>query len=223
MLSPTSDSEDALTRDRFATRANIIDSAAALISAHGIAHLGINALADAAKCDKVLIYRYFGGLDGVIEALAAERLLWPRVELAEEESDGDASLADAVLTLVLEEWAALSAGALMLQASSAELSSAGPLGASTSMQRREAHARLVTTLKSQHRVPPYIDLPAILEILSAAVTAFALRANLGSVASGSDAKTIVGATFDPSTPQGWRRIEKTLAAMTKALLDASAP
>ena len=217
-----------MPRDRFATRAIIVDTAASLIAAHGSAHLGVNSLADAAKCDKVLIYRYFGGLDGVFEAVGAERLLWPRMDVAGVESGGDASLADAVLTLVLEEWAALSGGALMLQASAAEVSSGGPLGTSTATQREEAHAKLVATLKTQHRVPPYIDLPAIFEILSGALTLFALRANYregtgaGDVRATSASSIAAAQAFDPATPQGWRRIEKTLAAMTRALLDADA-
>jgi AcrR family transcriptional regulator len=210
-----------LTRDRFATRAIIIDTAASLIAAHGVDHLGVNSLADSAKCDKVLIYRYFGGLDGVLNAVAAERLLWPKLEFADEESDSNASLADAVLTLVLEEWAALSGGALMLQASAAEATTDGPLAVATSLQREESHARLVATLRQKHRVPPYIDLPAILEILSAALTLFALRAShRPGVGAGDEKAGAAPQPFDPATPQGWRRVEKTLATMTRALLDS---
>jgi hypothetical protein len=29
-----------------------------------------------------------------------------------------------------------------------------------------------------------------------------------------------GAAFDPATPQGWRRIEKTVGAITRAMLAA---
>ena len=199
-----------MSRDRFATRALILESAASIIASAGVSALGINSLAEAAKCDKVLIYRYFGGLDGVLAALSAERMLWPRVKLAE---GGDESLADAVQSLLLEEWAALSGSTLMLASATAELSNRGaPLGAATFEQRTELHAKMVASLRDAHHVPPYVDLPAFVELLSAALTVFAMRA------AHSTSKSTPA--FDPASPQGWRRIEKILSAITRALLDS---
>lgn len=45
--------------------------------------MGINAIAARAGIDKVLIYRYFGGFDGLLESLAAEREIWPDVAVPE--------------------------------------------------------------------------------------------------------------------------------------------
>jgi len=206
-----------MTRDRFATRAAILDSAAELIAAKGVGALGVNGLADAAGCDKVLIYRYFGGLDGVLSALGAERMLWPSA--LPTEADGDVSLADAVYAVLLEEWAALSGGALMLGASAAEVVGANALGPTTAAQRTERHASMIALLREQYRVPPYVDLPALVEILSAALTLFALRAAHASERAESDSSPHAHA-FDPNSPAGWRRIEKTVTAMARALLDA---
>ena len=158
-----------MPRDRFATRAVILESAAAIVAAEGVAGIGVNSLAEAARCDKVLIYRYFGGLDGVLSALGAERMIWPRVGLGEDGSEGDESLAEAVETLLLEEWAALSGGTLLLASAGAELVEGGAsLGVATSMQREELHGRMIVALREKHRIPPYVDLPALLELLSAA-------------------------------------------------------
>jgi AcrR family transcriptional regulator len=206
-----------MARDRYATRAAIMESAAELVAGHGVGGFGVNALADAAGCDKVLIYRYFGGLDGVLAALGEERMLWPRVAMVDGESDG--SLADSVESLVLEEWAAFSNGALMLQSGAAEVVGANPLARATAAQRAERHAEMVAALRAKHRVPPYVDLAALVEILSAALTAFALRA-----ANGDRTKEHAGdgaaQSIDPTTPQGWRRIEKTVGMMTRALLES---
>jgi AcrR family transcriptional regulator len=197
-------------RDRFATRATILHSAAELVAAHGVGALGVNVLAQAAGCDKVLIYRYFGSLDGVLQALGAERMVWPRVEVdggggGGGAGDADASLADAVQSVVLEEWAALSRDALMLHAGSAELIGRNALGRVAAAQRSERHAEIIASLRAGHRVPPYVDLEAMLEILSAALTAFALRA--------------ASAGEDPTAPAGWRRIEKTVGMIARALLE----
>lgn len=208
-----------MTRDRFATRAAIIQSAASLVASNGVPHLGVNSLADAAKCDKVLIYRYFGGLDGVLAAVGAERMLWPAVELPPENDDGNASLAEEVQSLLLEEWAALSGGALMLQSAVSELeSSRSSLAPATAEQREEQHARMIATIRTRHRIPPYVDLPALVELLSSALTLFALRA---SQAQGDQREGSPPQHLDPATPAGWRRIEKMLGAITRALLDSN--
>jgi AcrR family transcriptional regulator len=196
-----------LTRDRFATRAAILDSAATILSTLGAPALRINALADAAKCDKVLIYRYFGGLDGVLKALGAERMLWPNMEIGED-SDGS-SLADAVRTALLEEWAAITDGALIRAAVAAESNGNGALAPAVAEQRAESHARVIAQLRASHRIPQYTDLPALVELVSAALAMLALRAAPATQSS------------DSVTPGGRRRIEKMVGAITRALLEPS--
>ncbi|MGH7634116.1 MAG: hypothetical protein ACRENC_10335, partial [Gemmatimonadaceae bacterium] len=148
-----------------------------------------------AGCDKVLIYRYFGGLDGVLAALGAERQLWPRVGESDEEG-----LAEAVRAVLLEEWAALAAGGLERESAAAEVGGAGALAGAVARQRAESHERIVAALRAAHRIPAYVDLAALVEVLSAALTMFALRS--------------------PATPEGWRRVEKTLGAVLRAMLGA---
>lgn len=48
------------------TEKNIIDAVSSIIVNEGFSKLGINRIAKVAGCDKVLIYRYFGGLEGLI-------------------------------------------------------------------------------------------------------------------------------------------------------------
>lgn len=207
-----------MSRDRFATRAAILDSAVAIIATRGAAGLGVNALANASKCDKVLIYRYFGGLSGVLKALGAERMLWPRVEIGEEAQG--ASLADAVRTAMLEEWAAMSDGALERAAAAAESSGNGALAPAVAEQRAENHARVIAQLRASHRVPQYTDLPALVELVSAALAMFALRA-AGAGPSKGGAQAPATQSIDPASPDGRRRIEKMVGAIARALLEPS--
>jgi len=58
-------------RSRTATEARLIDAAGAVLMHQGFQGFGVNAIARAAGCDKQLIYRYFGGLEGLVTALAA--------------------------------------------------------------------------------------------------------------------------------------------------------
>jgi AcrR family transcriptional regulator len=55
----------AAQRDSGETKTRILDALGRLIVRDGLATVGINALAREAQADKVLIYRYFGDLDGV--------------------------------------------------------------------------------------------------------------------------------------------------------------
>lgn len=51
-----------------------------LIAAEGCCGLGINAIAQIAGADKVLIYRYFGDLNGLLEAVAEDREWLPSAD-----------------------------------------------------------------------------------------------------------------------------------------------
>jgi AcrR family transcriptional regulator len=65
------------TRDRVATERRLIESVGAVLATEGFAGLGVNAVAAEAGADKVLIYRYFGGLEGLVQAYAASTDFWP--------------------------------------------------------------------------------------------------------------------------------------------------
>ena len=71
-------------RDRQETRKRILASLGRLLARQGSRGLGINAVAREAKVDKVLIYRYFGGLNQLYRAFALEGNTFPSLqEIAE--------------------------------------------------------------------------------------------------------------------------------------------
>ncbi len=67
-------------RDRLRTQNAIITSVGRVISRDGFGGLRINNVAREAGVDKVLIYRYFGGLDELIGAYAKELDFWPSAD-----------------------------------------------------------------------------------------------------------------------------------------------
>jgi AcrR family transcriptional regulator len=69
-----------VSRDREATKARILGAVGVVLARDGFAALGVNALAKEAGVDKVLIYRYFGGLAELITQWGASGRFWPRVE-----------------------------------------------------------------------------------------------------------------------------------------------
>jgi AcrR family transcriptional regulator len=67
-------------RDRDETRKRILTAMGRLLARKGSRGLGINAIAREAKVDKVLIYRYFGGLGELYRAFAREGNTFPTLE-----------------------------------------------------------------------------------------------------------------------------------------------
>ncbi len=63
-------------RNRANTERAIFLAARGLLAEHGFQGFGINAVARRAGCDKQLIYRYYGGLDGLIDAIGEELGSW---------------------------------------------------------------------------------------------------------------------------------------------------
>jgi AcrR family transcriptional regulator len=66
-------------RDRGQTEARIVAAVGKVLARDGFAGLGVNAVAREAGVDKVLIYRYFGGLPELIRAWGASGSFWPPV------------------------------------------------------------------------------------------------------------------------------------------------
>lgn len=91
------------TKDKEKTKSRIISAVGELIAENGFSKVGVNALARQAGVDKVLIYRYFGGLDGLYQAYARSSDFWPTAQelLA---NDGDSDIAEGEFDQVLGQF-----------------------------------------------------------------------------------------------------------------------
>lgn len=79
-----------MIRNRQATRDRLLASAEQQLIKKGFQAMGVNAIAARAGIDKVLIYRYFGGFEGLLEAMATEREIWPTLTLPQDSSESAA-------------------------------------------------------------------------------------------------------------------------------------
>ncbi len=64
-------------RDTEQTKKKIVEAVGKLLSQKGFGGIGINAIAREAGVDKVLIYRYFGGLPELLRQFASQGNFWP--------------------------------------------------------------------------------------------------------------------------------------------------
>ncbi len=66
-----------MARDRTMTKKKILQAFGDLLAEKGFEGVGVNAVARRAGVDKVLIYRYFGGLDQLMKTYAQSGDFWP--------------------------------------------------------------------------------------------------------------------------------------------------
>jgi AcrR family transcriptional regulator len=71
-------------RNRAGTERAIFLAARGLLAEQGFQGFGINAVARRAGCDKQLIYRYYGGLDGLIDAIGEELGSWVKDKIPQD-------------------------------------------------------------------------------------------------------------------------------------------
>jgi AcrR family transcriptional regulator len=69
-----------MPRNRQQTEGRILGAALKLLQEQGFEAWGVNVVARTAGIDKVLIYRYFGSLEGLLEAIIAQTTFWPDPE-----------------------------------------------------------------------------------------------------------------------------------------------
>lgn len=197
------------TRNKEATRKRLIDSIGALLARKGFRAVGVNTVAREAGVDKVLIYRYFGGLPGLIRAFGREGDFWPE---AEEIMDGSTS--DFMKMEPVDRFIALAGGyaravrsrPLTLEIMAWEMVERNELTEELENIREEAFARLLETIKPADN--SNMDWQAVSAIFGAAINYLAVRSRHITVFSGVE---------NLDEPEGWDRLERAMERMIRSL------
>lgn len=136
-------------RDRQKTEKQIIDAVARLLGRKGFGALGINAIAREAGIDKVLIYRYFGGLPQLLEAFAKTPEYWSSFEEiggGEVEAQAKQPLGARLAGIVNGLGRAFRKRPLSLEAMAWETVESNPLTQILAQTREQSGARLLKML-----------------------------------------------------------------------------
>jgi AcrR family transcriptional regulator len=175
----------AARRDPEETRARILDALSRIILREGLSGVGINALAREAGCDKVLIYRYFGDLDGVYAAFASSREFWWTVEdLTRDIEVSRISGPDAMKLFLRRHTEAIRSRPVTLAVLAEEAATRTPLVIALETVREERALALGEWIGRNLAFPGGIDFPAVALIFSTATTYLAVRARKIRVMSG---------------------------------------
>jgi AcrR family transcriptional regulator len=174
-----------------------------LLARKGSKGLGVNAIAREARVDKVLIYRYFGGLQELYRAFAIEGNTFPSIEeLAEGGIDELKKLppAEAVKAAILGFARAIRRRPLTKEIMRWELQERNALTSMLAAQRnRQAEQWLALAPRLQGA-----DLRAVASILVAGQVFLALRAKTADVYNG----------IDLHSEKGWQRIENAVQLLS---------
>ncbi len=164
-------------RNRDTTAVVILDAAASLLAREGFHGFGVNAVAREAGCDKQLIYRYFTGVDGLLDALGERLADWVAVRLRPLEALGrPRSYADLMLRLALGYLQALRDDPLVRQLVAWEATAPNPQVRRLAEARGRALSAWMAAQRGGLAPPDGCDAPAINALLIAGIQHLVLAA-----------------------------------------------
>ena len=185
-------------RDRDATARGLLAAAMRLLARDGFTALGTNAVAAEAGCDKKLIYRYFGGMDGLVAALADELSLW--LGGPPPASPPEASYAERIEALLTGYATGLRGDVALQRILAWELAETSEPLRRLEAARSAAFGRWVGGVLEGAERPEGVDAPAVNAVLLAALHYMTLRGRtLGRFAG-----------MELSTPEGQARLDAAL-------------
>ncbi|MGO9770191.1 MAG: TetR/AcrR family transcriptional regulator [Roseiarcus sp.] len=158
-------------------RARILAAVGTMIVRDGLSAIGVNALAREAGCDKVLIYRYFGDLEGVWAAYAAQSDFWWSVEeLTRGIDPSRLTLPEAMKTILRRHAEGLRARPVTLAVLAAELTNRTRLVVALEAVRERRALELSKWIAERYPPPPAADLEAVGMLIGVAINYLAVRA-----------------------------------------------
>ena len=195
-----------MTRSRLKTEQRILEALGEILLQQGYPAAGINAIARQAGCDKVLIYRYFGGFDELLLAFAETTTLWWEVDeiITESAADcADIALPEYLQRLLDRYVKALEARPLALEIMAWEMSEQNNLTQSLARVRSERGMELVKRIRVYYR-QPNIDIGGILGVFGAAINYLVIRTRKQS---------------QQYKPEEWWRLQQTIGKLLQAYAD----
>jgi AcrR family transcriptional regulator len=197
-------------RDKQITSKRLTSAVGSLLAKKGFKGIGVNAVAREAGVDKVLIYRYFGGLEGLIAAFGKEGDFWPSaLELA----GGDLQKFS---QMPLDERLSVFASNFIDSLRKRPLTQAimaweiiEPNGLTEELERIREQSIMeffqMFFIKDQIQ----IDLQAIIMLIGAAISYLVIRSKNIDLFGG----------LDLGSDQGWKRIEKAIETIAHGVLN----
>jgi len=198
-------------RDREATRRRIVGAVGELLAARGFRALGINAIARRARADKALIYRYFGGLRGLLRAYAEDGDFWWQVEDLvgpHLPAPAEETLAGWLGLVFRRHVAALRARPETIEIMAWETIERNELTAALAEVRERRSLTVMKMLTDRFPVPANLDVPAVAALFGAATNYLLIRSR----------GIRVFQDVDLGDDKGWDRLFKAIDLLATGML-----
>jgi AcrR family transcriptional regulator len=201
--------EEPLTRDSDATRKRILAAVGDLLARQGFQEIGINAVARKAGLDKVLIYRYFGGMPQLLRAFAQQGEFWPTIGqlLGRKLTEiGDMDVADLSVALLKGYLRELRKRVTTQEVLRWEVVQRNELTDELAAVREAQGLEILDLLPAADGAAGDRDLAAVGALLHAGVMYLVLRSKTADAYMG----------VDLQTEEGWSRIERAIESLAGA-------
>ncbi|WP_320824458.1 helix-turn-helix domain-containing protein [Reinekea sp.] len=202
-------------RDRVETEQRLITAAGQVLARDGFGKLGVNAIARQAGVDKVLIYRYFDGLPGLIKAYAKQGDFWPGVDELMAEPLATFQLrtaADQMATIMTHLAAGIRKRPITLEILSWEMVERNALTVHLEELREQEGFKLAAMLGFHHPSDgpesAHVDVAALVAIMVGSINYLSARSQ--------HIKHFNGIAVQDDA--GWQRLTDTLRLMCEKLL-----
>lgn len=197
-------------RNKEETKNKLLKAVSRVIQSGGMNSVGVNSVAAEAGVDKVLIYRYFGGIDGLLSDFISQTDFFANIDdkfAQAGQINTSADLLRAIRGLFASQLREMSQNAVLREIMLWELSTDNPVARAIARKREESSLKLIAGMKKKFNFAG-ADAEAIISIISAAVSYLAIRSKTADVYTG----------IDLNSPKGWQRLENAIAS----IIDSSA-
>ncbi len=172
----------------------ILEAVGRIFIREGFTGIGINSIATEAECSKVLIYRYFGGLDGLLEQFTQRFKL---IEVPQFKSD--IPIKTQMTAVFSDQITSLRKTPLLREIMKWEIVDTNPLTKAMANEREASGMSIINKFTEESDA----DIPALAAIISAGISYLSIRSD--------SVDSFCG--IDLNSDEGWSRIENAISSL----------
>ncbi len=199
-------------RNKEESKKKLIDSVGQIIIRDGFKGIGINTIAREANLDKVLIYRYFDGLDGLLRAFAMQKDFYLNISdqiLKAVENARSKDIKELVIQILTAQLYEILKNKELQQLMLWEMIERNEITIAIAKEREEKGYELSYKLKQKLQLDN-VDTDAVIALLVSGIYYLILRSKTVDIFNG----------VELNSDDGWKRIENAIRLIIQSIFNA---